>query len=41
MKAWDQKDNTAHNKRVNEIFRLEKAEKVRTESRNRHVSRMS
>lgn len=34
MKAWDQNKYTAHNKRVNEIFRSEKAEKVRTESRN-------
>lgn len=41
MKAWDQKDSTVHNKRVKDIFKLEKAENVRTESRNRNVSRLS
>lgn len=40
MKAWDQKDSTTH-KRVNDIFRLERAENIRTDSRNRHVSRIS
>lgn len=41
QKAWDQKDSTAHNRRVKDIFRLERAENVRTESRNRNVSRLN
>lgn len=41
MKAWDQKDSTAHNKKSQGHFRLERAENVRTESRNRNISRLS